>query len=581
MRVTTSEAGGGVVGFEPQWVAPPPTRTRKRDFTRLRIRLAVLAFIAIYGVIAGRLVMLGFAEQASANYRPGAEAAISAARPDLVDRNGDILATDIRTASLYAEPRRILDVDEAAEAIHSVLPELSIPWLRNRLDGDAGFVWLKREITPRQQDAIHRLGIPGIDFLTENQRFYPGGPVASHIVGHVNVDNQGIAGIEKYIDDQWLGDLQQFGFATGDGAGLEPVALSIDLRVQHILRDELVSAVERFDAEAAAGIVLDIYTGEVVAMSSIPDYDPNQPEQALEPDRLNRVTAGVYELGSVFKAVTIAMGLDSGLVHINDYFDASRPIYSGGFTINDFHGKNRPLTVPEVFIYSSNIGAARMAMTVGAEGQQEFLHRLGLTDRLQTELPERASPLVPARWGDLTTMTVAFGHGISTTPMNLAAAAAALMNGGELIPPTFLPRTEDEAALLATQVISPETSQLMRYMFRLNAVEGSGRRADVPGYLVGGKTGTAEKIVDGRYSSTSVFNSFLAAFPMDNPQYIVLAIVDDPQPLEGEGRTAAYNAAPIVANVVRRAAPMLGVAPRFTPFDYATIESYGVATNRH
>ena len=578
MSVTTGD-GRGSVGFQPHWLVPATSQVRIRDFSKLRIRLAILLFVAVYAVISGRLIMLGFEEEAVSVYRPGAEAAISAARPDLVDRNGDILATDIRTASLYAEPRRILDIDEAAEAINSVLPELSVGWLRERLDGDAGFVWLQREITPRQQDAIHRLGIPGVAFLTENQRFYPGGPVASHIVGHVNVDNQGIAGIEKFVDDDGLADLQQFGFAAGDGIGLEPVALSIDLRVQHILRDELVQGIERYQAIATAGVIIDIHTGEVVAMSSIPDYDPNQPAQALEADRLNRVTAGVYELGSVFKALTVAMGLDSDLIGLGDYFDASRPIYAGGFTINDFHGKNRPLTVPEVFIFSSNIGAARMAMTVGAEGQQEFLRRLGLTTRVTTELPERASPLVPNNWGDLTTMTVAFGHGVSTTPMNLAVAAAALMNGGRLMPPTFLRRSEAEAEAVATQVVSAETSQMMRYLFRLNAVEGSGRRADVPGYLVGGKTGTAEKIVDGRYSSAAVFNSFLAAFPMDDPQYVVLVIVDDPQPLPGEGRTAAYNAATIVANVVRRSASMLGVSPRFEAFNYATLESYAVATN--
>ena len=265
MRVTTEEGGAGIVGFEPKWLAAP-AKKKARDFSRTRVYLAIALFVAIYGVIGGRLIMLGFEEAVPANNYVGAEVAISAARPDLVDRNGEILATDIRTASLYAEPRRILDVDEAAEAINSVLPNLSVDWLRDRLDGDAGFVWLQREITPRQQDAIHRLGIPGIGFLTENQRFYPGGPVASHIVGHVNVDNQGIAGIEKYIDDLWLGDLQQFGFAAGTGAGLEPVALTIDLRVQHILRDELVAAVERYNAIAAAGVIINIHTGEVVAM---------------------------------------------------------------------------------------------------------------------------------------------------------------------------------------------------------------------------------------------------------------------------------------------------------------------------
>jgi cell division protein FtsI (penicillin-binding protein 3) len=220
-----------------------------------------------------------------------------------------------------------------------------------------------------------------------------------------------------------------------------------------------------------------------------------------------------------------------------------------------------------------------MAMTVGAEGQQEFLNRLGLTTRLYTELPESARPLYPERWGDLTTMTVAFGHGVSTTPLNLAAAAAALMNGGNLIPPTFLPRSEAEAADLAVRVVSAETSQMMRYMFRLNGVDGTGRRADVPGYLVGGKTGTAEKIVDGRYSSEVVFNSFLAAFPMDDPQYVVLVIVDEPHALPGEGRTAAYNAGPVVAKVVRRSASMLGVQPRFAAFEYALLESYQTATN--
>jgi cell division protein FtsI (penicillin-binding protein 3) len=575
MRVVTQEGGGA--SLDPTWVRPRPAKAASRDFSGLRIRLIIAAFGILYAVIAGRLVMLGFVEQAPVIYRQSAEAAISAARPDLLDRNGEILATDIRAASLYAEPRRILDVDEAAEAIHSVLPELSLDWLRQRLTGTGGFVWIKRELTPRQQDAIHRLGIPGLGFLTENQRFYPGGPVASHIVGHVNVDNQGIAGIEKYLDDTGLAQLQQFGFATGHGQDLEPRRLSIDLRVQHILRDELAGAMERYRAVAAAGLILDIHTGEVIAMSSLPDYDPNLPAAALEPDRLNRVTAGVFELGSVFKTFTVAMALDSGLVNLGSIFDASQPIRSGGFTINDFHGKNRPLTVQEVFVYSSNIGAARMAMAVGAEGQQEFLRRLGLSLRAGTELPERAYPIVPrpANWRDLTTMTVSFGHGISTTPMNMAVAAAALMNGGRLIPPTLLPRDEAAANELAVQVVRPETSQAMRYLFRVNGVEGSGRRADVPGYLVGGKTGTAEKVVNGRYSTTLVLNTFLAAFPMDNPQYVVVVVVDEPQPeTPGGGRTAAYNAAPVVANVIRRSASILGISPRFTPFDYASIAAY-------
>lgn len=573
MRVTTEEGGGAFVAAEPRWVRPTPDEAAV-DNTRLRIWIAIGLFILVYGLIVGRLVMLGFEETVPSSYVESAETAISAARPDLVDRNGEILATDIRTASLYAEPRRIIDVDEAALAINSVLPDLSVGWLRQRLDGDGGFVWLKREITPRQQEAIHSLGIPGVGFLTENQRFYPGGTVASHIVGAVNVDNQGISGMELYVDQGGLSDLQAFGFAAGGNQSLDPVHLSVDLRVQHILQDELANAVETYTADAAAGIILDIHTGEVLAMASLPDYDPNEPAQALDPDRLNRVTAGVYELGSVFKTITVAMALDSGRITLGDVFDASAPLRAGGFTINDFHGQNRPLTVSEVFTYSSNIGAARIAMAVGAEGQQEFLQRLGLTSDVETELPETAAPLVPGRWGDLTTMTVAFGHGISVTPLHLATAAAALMNGGQLIEPTFLRRDPADGPVEGVRVVSEQTSREMRYLFRLNATDGSGRRADVPGYLVGGKTGTAEKIVNGQYSSTLVINSFLAAFPMDDPQYVVLVVVDNPHPTAGNGNTAAYNAAPTVSAVVRRAAPLLGVSPRLEPFDGATVASF-------
>lgn len=579
MRIAADEFGGGAV-LEPSWVAPRPkaaAAAADRAGSRSRIVLMIGLFVILYGTICGRLIMLGFVEPTPTIYQSDAAAAISAARPDLVDRNGEILGTDIRTASLYGEPRRILDVDEAAEGIHSVLPHLSVEWLRQRLTGTAGFAWIQRELTPTQRDAIHNLGIPGLGFLPENQRFYPGGPVAAHIVGAVNVDNQGIAGIEKYIDDQGLAELQQFGFANGNGINLEPVRLSIDLRVQHILRDELASVMERHTAEAAAGIIFDVRTGEIIAMSSLPDFDPNQPAQALEPDRLNRVTAGVFELGSVFKVFTVAMALDENVATLDTIFDASHPLRSGGFVINDFHGKNRPLTTAEVFIYSSNIGAARMALAAGTPTQQEFLSRIGITSRVGTELPERASPVVPraADWRDLTTITISFGHGMSTTPMNLVVATAALVNGGIFLPPTLLPRTEEQAAALGTRVISEETSREMRYLFRLNVIEGSGRRAEVPGYLVGGKTGTAEKVVNGAYSSTQVLNSFLAAFPMDDPQYVVLVVVDDPNPeVPGGGNTAGYNAAPTVANVIRRSASILGVAPRFTPFDGATLAAY-------
>jgi len=549
---------------------PPPETANSRD----RVLLTMILFAAAYMLIAGRLVTLGFATDEPSVARLTAADSVAAARPDLVDRNGEILATDIRTASLFAEPRKIFDVDEAYELLTSVMPSLGTDDIRHRLASKAGFVWLKREITPDQKAAIHKLGIPGIGFVDENRRFYPGGTTASHVVGHVNIDNEGIAGIEKYIDGQGLGDLQAFGFANKERA-LEPVKLALDLRVQHVVRDELAKAMDRYRAIAAIGIILDVHTGEVVAMSSLPDYDPNDPVQALEKDRMNRATAGVFEMGSVFKAFNTAMALDSGQVSINDNFDATRPLRVRSRTISDFHGKHRVLSVPEIFIYSSNIGSARMALKVGVDGQRAFFDKMDLTHRLSSELPEMAPPLLPPTWDELTSMTIAFGHGISVSPMHTAVAAAALMNGGKLIPPTFLPRSREEAATLAKPVVSQQVSQQMRYMFRLNCERGSGRRAEVPGFRVGGKTGTAEKVVNGRYASDKRFNSFLSAFPMDDPQYVVLVVLDEAKPAEGQrSATAGLNAAPTVAAVVRRIGPMLGIAPRFDMDANAVLVSY-------
>jgi cell division protein FtsI (penicillin-binding protein 3) len=536
-------------------------RRQRQDQTRNRIMLAVAVFAIAYLAIIGRLVMFGIMEQAPTGAFNDPNAGVATSRPDLVDRNGEILATDIKMASLYAEPRNILDPDEATELITSVLPDLDATALRKKLSGDAGFVWIKREITPTQRKQIHDLGIPGVGFLSENRRFYPGGPTAAHIVGLVNVDNQGIAGLEKYVDDRWLSDLHQAGFARGED--LEPVKLSVDLRVQHILRDELTAAIERYQAIAATGIVLNVKTGEVLAMVSLPDFDPNDPIDANKPDRLNRTSAGAFEVGSIFKSFTFAMALDSGAVTLQDRIDASRPIHVGRFTINDFHGKNRVLTVPEVFIYSSNIGSARMALKVGGERQKAYLERFGFTRKVKTDLPEVALPILPKKWSELTTMTVAFGHGMAVTPLQVAVADAALVNGGKLIPPTFLGRTEEQAAGLGEQVVSRETSDALRYLFRLNVEKGSGKRAAVPGYQVGGKTGTAEKVENGRYSAQKRLNSFLAAFPMDDPQYVVLVVLDEPKAeKQGGGTTAAANAAPTVSAVIRRAAALLGVEPR-------------------
>ncbi len=538
--------------------------TQKRIAEQAQSRVAMTMFLVCiaYVVVVGRLVMLGFAEPGEARYHSAHDPTITAARPDIRDRNGIILATDIVTSSLYAEPRRIVDADEAVELLSSVLPSLNVEKVYKRLTSQAGFVWLKRELSPAKESEILALGIPGIGFRTETRRFYPKGETASHIVGHVNIDNVGIAGIEKYIDDRGLRSLQNLGFARN--TSMEPVNLSIDLRVQHFVRDELVQAMERYQAIAAGAVVLNAKTGEVVAMASLPDYDPNEPATALNKESLNRISAGLYEMGSTFKTFTTAMALDSGLVSMNDSFDARQPLQIGGHTINDFHAKKRVLSVPEVFIYSSNIGTAKMADVVGIENHRKFLHRIGLLKRVPFELPEVASPVEPKKWKKIHSVTISYGHGAQTTPLQTAVAGAALLNGGKLIPPTLFPRSISQAQDLADQVVSPKTSDNMRYLMRLNVEKGSGSRAEVPGFRVGGKTGTAEKVINGRYNSDFRFNAFLAAFPIDDPQYVVLVIIDEPKPAEGQkSATAGLNAAPLVSNIIRRSAPVLGVVPNF------------------
>jgi cell division protein FtsI (penicillin-binding protein 3) len=530
---------------------------------KARVGLAILAFAAVYTVIAVRLVMFAVVPESHIVRRAGSQERISTARPDIVDRNGQILATDVRAPSLFAEPRRIIDLDEATELLTAVLPDLDATELRDRLSTKKGFIWLRREITPKQQREIHRLGLPGVGFLAENKRVYPNSAEVSHLIGHVNIDNQGIAGIEKWLDGRGLAALHMAGLATDRLQ--RPIELAVDLRVQHALRDELIAAATKFKVKAAAGLIVDVRTGEIISMVSLPDYDPNSPKQANDPLRINRLTTGVFELGSTFKALTVAMALDSGKVGLSSTFDARGSLRYGKFNIGDYHGQNRVLTVPEIFTYSSNIGTARMALAMGVEHHKWFLRKLGQLDRLRTELPESAEPLVPKRWGELNTVTIAFGHGLSVAPLQAVAGINALVNGGLLIPPTFMKRSEDEARQLGKQVIKPETSEKMRYLMRLNAEKGTASKAEVKGYYVGGKTGTSEKVVAGRYSKTKLLNTFTAILPADKPRYQVLIMLDEPQGLtETHGyATSGWNAAPTAGKVIARIAPMLGIEPRF------------------
>ncbi len=534
-------------------------RARK---ARARIGLAIAGFAIIYAVIGVRLVSFAITSDSRAARRGVSQDAVATARPDIIDRNGEILATDVKAASLFAEPRRIIDVDEATELLTATLPDLDAAEVRERLSSKKGFAWLKREITATQQQAIHRLGIPGIGFLRENKRTYPNGPIVSHVLGHVNIDNQGIAGLERWLDKNGLADLHMAGFATDRQQ--KPVQLAVDLRVTHALRDELLASLHKYKAKAVAGTVTDVRTGEILAMVSVPDYDPNNPKEANDPTRINRLTTGVFEMGSTFKALTLAMALDSGKINLNSSFDARVPLRYGKFKIHDYHAQRRFLTVPEIFTYSSNIGTARMALSLGVEYHKWFLKKMGQLDRLRTELPESAEPIVPKRWGELNTVTIAFGHGLSVAPLQATMAVGALMNGGLLIPPTFLKRTEEEAKALGVRVVKPETSKEMRYLMRLNAEVGSARKANVAGYYVGGKTGTAEKVINGRYSKTRLLTTFMAVLPADKPKYIVSLLLDEPQPLpETYGfATSGWNAAPTAAKVIARIGPLLDLEPR-------------------
>ena len=556
-------------------VTVSPAERASLATSRNRYRLACLAFALSFLAIGVRLVTLGFdaVEPGSGGLH---DISTTVHRPDILDRNGRLLATDIKGATLYADPAKVIDRDELVEQVASVLPDINTAELRAKLKNGKRFVPIKRELTPKQQAEIYELGQAGLGFIEEYRRVYPTGVTASHVVGHVNVDNKGLAGIEKFIDDN-----PQLAMSAPENAlGGEAVTLSLDLGVQHVLREELANAMTVYRAKAAAGVVMDVSSGEVVAMVSLPDYDPNYREQALDKDRLNRMISGVYELGSVFKVFTLAGALDGGSATMRSSYDASQPIRVGRFTIEDFHGKKRRLTVPEIFIYSSNIGAAKAALDLGIERHKAFLGKLGMLGRLSTEIGETAEPLIPSPWGRLNTITIAYGHGLSITPLQLAAATLPLVNGGFAVNPTFLPRTRAAGLKQSPSVLKPATSHSMLQLMRLNVLKGTGKRAEAEGYRVGGKTGTAEKVVGRSYEGSALLNSFLATFPTDAPEYVVLVTIDEPKrvPESHNEATAGVNAAPTVGKVIARIAPILGVAPKLPgeqpKFDAKVLASY-------
>ena len=531
--------------------------TRKQEIETGRLRLVVTGalFALAFAVVGGQLInvsLLGIDYRPRAHHGDGV-AGYSGARADIVDRNGVLIATNLPAASLYADPALVLDAEEAALRLAAVLPELSHDALIAKLTADRRFVWIKRHLTPRQQYEINRLGLPGLAFERDERRVYPHGPLLAHALGYTGIDNRGLAGLELALDSRLAGEAAQQG---------GPLALSIDLRVQHVLHEELSAAVVEFEALGAAGLVLDVETGEVLAMVSLPDFDPNLPGQPDAKARFNRTTLGVYEMGSTFKTFTLAAALDSGVVTLSDGYDASEPIKISRHWIRDYHPENRFLTVPEIFMYSSNIGAAKMAIDIGTERQRAFLGSLGLLSAAEIELPELGAPLAPSPWREINTMTISFGHGIAVPPLNLARATAAMVNGGLLRPSTLL-KHDGAAAVPGVPVIQPETSDIMRALLRLVVDEGTGKNAAAPGFQMGGKTGTSEKVVAGSYERKALITSFVGAFPMDAPRYVVLVMVDEPH---GNAKTfgyatAGWTAAPSVGRVVSRIGPLLGVTP--------------------
>jgi cell division protein FtsI (penicillin-binding protein 3) len=480
-----------------------------------------------------------------------------------LDRHGNLLATDIAVDSLYADPALILDLDEAVEKLSSVLAGADTGELRKLL-GDKGrrFVWVARGLSPRQAKRVHDLGVPGLAFRQEMKRLYPMGPLFGHSLGTVNVDNRGIAGIERMLDEPTLLSslLQAVDRQDGDRPQLR---LSLDTGVQHAVVAELKAALKRYGAVAASGLILDAHSGEVLAAVSLPEVDPARATEYLEAERADRLMAGTFELGSVFKTLTVALALETGIADLDKVYDVRQPLLAPPFTITDLHPQGRPLSVRDIFLFSSNVGAGMIALEVGGERQRAFLQRLGLLESLRTEAGAVAAPLLPSQWGRSETITIGYGYGLALAPLQFAAAFASLVNGGTKVVPTFLPAVAGKPE--AASVVSTDTSAKLREILRLNVTShsGTGRRAEAEAYRVGGKTGTAE--ISGRagYREKSVITTFIAAFPMEAPRYVMLVALFEPRTGDGvQEHTAGLTAAPVTARIVERTAPLLGVLPR-------------------
>jgi len=536
------------------------------ETTRSRLRLALICFFIVFSVLGGRLVQLTVLD-AAPTQRANAAHKQNAERPTITDRNNVVLATQITTVTLGADAAKIDNGGAMAAQLKAVLPRLNEARAARLLSGKARYVTLMSGLTPAQKQDVLAFGNPALKLSQATSRVYPAGEVTAHTVGFASSDLRGLSGLELYLDH-----LQE-------EADVEPTfKTSLDIRVQHAVRDVLRDSMEQFSAQAGGALIVDAHNGEILSLVSLPDFDANAPMRNGQGAHFNRMTLGVYELGSIFKVFTAAMALDSGMVGPHETFDTAEPLEIGRYKIADLHGEARPLSIEEIIVHSSNIGSAKLALRVPEEVHYDFLQRLGFTDALEMELPERTAPLTPTRWTDIERATSSYGHGISVTPLHAVMAGAAMINGGIL----YKPSLRKVGLPVGERVISAKTSADLRAMMRAVVAGGTGRQANVPGYQVLGKTGSAEKPQAGGYNADALVTSFLGAFPAHAPRYAMLVMLDEPQATaETHGfNLAGWNAAPAAAEIVRRIAPLLGVLPYFeNPDEQAALALPGISEN--
>lgn len=512
-------------------------------------RIYVIAgfVLALILLICGRLFLLVQTDQGS-KYAAVRDAETVSSRRNIVDRNGSILATNLMTGSLYANPKEVTSPVDAARKIKTVFPDLDKKKIIEKLKSNKSFVWIKRNITPAQQQKFLQLGIVGVYIEKSEKRAYIHGNTTSHLLGFTSIDMQGRSGVERFFDEQLVG--------SGD-----PLRLSVDIRVQNIVHNALKEAVDKFSAQGGTAVMVDVETGEVIAMVSLPDFDPHRVTKESQKLMFNMATQGIYELGSIFKVFTAVAAFESGAVKLSDHFDATKAIKIGKFRVGDYRGKNRWLSVPEIFIYSSNIGAMKILLEMGKEKLSEAYHKLGLFEPLVGfEYGEVAMPVLTGQWSESRALTASYGYGVATTPLHFLRALAAVVNGGRLINLSLIKGNPNR---IEQNVLSEKTSKTIRKLMYKAALQGTSRRSRVNGYMVGGKTGSANKIINGAYDKKKHLASVTAIFPMNKPKYAMLITLDAPQGTkETHGfSTGGWTAAPVAAQIIERAGPILGVLP--------------------